>query len=236
MSAAYRSGSDLRVFHPSFFCFKQRRAYEVRISDWSSDVCSSDLRNGGTLEVTGADSGYVSNTKTNVLRAAGGVTGGFDQLVKCAGVVFTATTINYDANNVWLDTTGLNVTTAAAGSGVSYTQASMGSAQRVQGAFEQLNAEIATGNLVGVSGDFLHAAGPFQQSPTLEAAQASLQSLSGQLHAASAAMTFRAIDASSRALSDRFDNLLDTGTGFGMWMQNLNVGGDQARADRKSDV
>src|SRR3546814_18165826 len=26
-----------------FFFFKQKPAYEVRISDWSSDVCSSDL-------------------------------------------------------------------------------------------------------------------------------------------------------------------------------------------------
>src|SRR3546814_21060725 len=26
-----------------FFLFKQKTAYEVRISDWSSDVCSSDL-------------------------------------------------------------------------------------------------------------------------------------------------------------------------------------------------
>src|SRR3546814_9659493 len=25
------------------FCFKQKAAYERRISDWSSDVCSSDL-------------------------------------------------------------------------------------------------------------------------------------------------------------------------------------------------
>src|SRR3546814_7303430 len=25
------------------FCFKQKPAYEMRISDWSSDVCSSDL-------------------------------------------------------------------------------------------------------------------------------------------------------------------------------------------------
>src|SRR3546814_2885579 len=25
------------------FCFKQKTAYELRISDWSSDVCSSDL-------------------------------------------------------------------------------------------------------------------------------------------------------------------------------------------------
>src|SRR3546814_10328761 len=29
-----------------FLFFKQKTAYEVRISDWSSDVCSSDL-NGG---------------------------------------------------------------------------------------------------------------------------------------------------------------------------------------------
>src|SRR3546814_9340925 len=27
-----------------FFVFKQKTAYEMRISDWSSDVCSSDLR------------------------------------------------------------------------------------------------------------------------------------------------------------------------------------------------
>src|SRR3546814_16285209 len=27
-----------------FFFFKQETAYEMRISDWSSDVCSSDLR------------------------------------------------------------------------------------------------------------------------------------------------------------------------------------------------
>src|SRR3546814_16448337 len=27
-----------------FFCVKQKTAYELRISDWSSDVCSSDLQ------------------------------------------------------------------------------------------------------------------------------------------------------------------------------------------------
>src|SRR3546814_6795087 len=30
-------------FHVVFFFFKQKTAYEMRISDWSSDVCSSDL-------------------------------------------------------------------------------------------------------------------------------------------------------------------------------------------------
>src|SRR3546814_15239784 len=31
------------VCYSLFFCFKQKTAYEMRISDWSSDVCSSDL-------------------------------------------------------------------------------------------------------------------------------------------------------------------------------------------------
>src|SRR3546814_17591596 len=35
----------------SFFFFKQKTAYEMRISDWSSDVCSSDLRLPGEARV-----------------------------------------------------------------------------------------------------------------------------------------------------------------------------------------
>src|SRR3546814_12470067 len=31
------------IFWFCFFFFKQKTAYEMRISDWSSDVCSSDL-------------------------------------------------------------------------------------------------------------------------------------------------------------------------------------------------
>src|SRR3546814_4921562 len=34
---------DLYYFYLCFFFFKQKTAYEMRISDWSSDVCSSDL-------------------------------------------------------------------------------------------------------------------------------------------------------------------------------------------------
>src|SRR3546814_4426034 len=43
-----------------FFFFKQKTAYELRISDWSSDVCSSDLElvehdeaAGGNRQVAG---------------------------------------------------------------------------------------------------------------------------------------------------------------------------------------
>src|SRR3546814_3906476 len=48
-----------------FFFFKQKTAYEMRISDWSSDVCSSDLLSvDGVNAVTGEDAdpsqaGYV---------------------------------------------------------------------------------------------------------------------------------------------------------------------------------
>src|SRR3546814_12439075 len=45
-----------------FVFFKQKTAYEMRISDWSSDVCSSDLNRGimrdpRSILITGASSG-----------------------------------------------------------------------------------------------------------------------------------------------------------------------------------
>lgn len=185
---------------------------------------------GGTLEVTGADSGYVSNTHTEVLTAGGGVTGTFAQLVKDTGVVFTSTTIQYDANSVWLDTTGLNITTAFARRGGTFTAASMGGALRVQGAFDTLDSKTANGSVSDVPETFVAAAGQFQQAPTIDAAQTSLQTLSGQLHAASAAMTFEAIDASSRALEDHFDDLLTSPATYGMWTHDLSRGGNMGRA------
>src|SRR3546814_4819174 len=36
-------GYFMLCFRCIFFFFKQKTAYELRISDWSSDVCSSDL-------------------------------------------------------------------------------------------------------------------------------------------------------------------------------------------------
>src|SRR3546814_3514049 len=57
-----------------FFLFKQKTAYELRISDWSSDVCSSDLRwamlaDTGRLwrtDVSGDDEGAWRRQGTNL--------------------------------------------------------------------------------------------------------------------------------------------------------------------------
>src|SRR3546814_10073742 len=42
------------------FFFKQKTAYEVRISDWSSDVCSSDLFKVGDRVIAGCGNGGMS--------------------------------------------------------------------------------------------------------------------------------------------------------------------------------
>src|SRR3546814_9273194 len=43
--------------------FKQNTAYEMRISDWSSDVCSSDLGQSGDADRGGCHGGYSSRKK-----------------------------------------------------------------------------------------------------------------------------------------------------------------------------
>src|SRR3546814_10310565 len=43
-----------------FFFFKQKTAYEMRISDWSSDVCSSDLSDNICLLAAFADQIYAN--------------------------------------------------------------------------------------------------------------------------------------------------------------------------------
>src|SRR3546814_8994899 len=40
------------VFFGIFFFFKQKTAYEMRISDWSSDVCSSDLLSNSSVTMS----------------------------------------------------------------------------------------------------------------------------------------------------------------------------------------
>src|SRR3546814_14176009 len=64
-----------------FFC-EQMTAYEMRISDWSSDVCSSDLVKGRCLTLEVFD--VVVGREGNVYRAL--LIGlGADQLVLAAG-------------------------------------------------------------------------------------------------------------------------------------------------------
>ena len=182
---------------------------------------------GGDLYVIGTGSGYVANSHTNVLVANTGLTGTFSG-VNTASNVFLNASLNYDATSAWLNVQQVQVTAVQ---GMSYTAASMGAAQRVDGAFQQINTQLTQQGASGqiATSGFIAGAAQLQQSPNIAAAQRSLESLSGQLHAASAAMTLQAIDAGTRALSDRFDQLGQSPSA-GSWAQNLGYQGSMARA------
>src|SRR3546814_15331347 len=57
-----------------FFFFKQKTAYEMRISDWSSDVCSSDLiaakLHGPVLGLYGGKDAGITQDSIDAMKAA----------------------------------------------------------------------------------------------------------------------------------------------------------------------
>jgi autotransporter-associated beta strand protein len=179
----------------------------------------------GTLNILGADSGYVSNNHTDVLEASD-VQGTFAQLTTSPGV-FLSTTIQYTLDSVWLDTTSLSITQAAQAMAITDAASTAGAA-RVQNGFEAIDSNIARGGTVATG--VLQGAGAIQHAATPASARATLQSLSGQLHAASAAMLFDGIDATGSALSRHFDDLLGGETRIGTWYGGLDWQGDLQRA------
>src|SRR3546814_17424571 len=52
-----------------FFFFKQKTAYEMRISDWSSDVCSSDLDAHRQVQEEGVVPAYILRQPSTDQRA-----------------------------------------------------------------------------------------------------------------------------------------------------------------------
>src|SRR3546814_6695629 len=53
--------SSYLIFLFGFFFFKQNPAYDMRISDWSSDVCSADLGEAALRSVPGVRSATTSS-------------------------------------------------------------------------------------------------------------------------------------------------------------------------------
>src|SRR3546814_16564380 len=61
-----------------FFFFKQKTAYEMRISDWSSDVCSSDLV--AIARIVSSDSSSPASDRTQRETSCGLADGGSRRL------------------------------------------------------------------------------------------------------------------------------------------------------------
>lgn len=185
----------------------------------------------GELQVAGIASGYVRNNRENVVVAFGGLSGQFSSLTSGSGV-FLEASLGYDANTAWLNITRLDITAVATAMG-NITAASLGSAQRIEDAFDVIDTRPQDGG--GISAGFLAAAGEFQSAATQAQAQASLESLSGELHAAADAMTFDAVGLNRRALSSRFSEQPQALQG-GAWYQSLGGPGSGSYAGSDFDM
>ncbi|HET6907397.1 MAG TPA: S8 family serine peptidase, partial [Rhodanobacteraceae bacterium] len=186
-------------------------------------VAGTATLSGGDLYVYQANQGYVANSHTDVLTANGGLTGTFSALDTASSVLLVAT-LNYDANDAWLNVQQVSVTAVPA---MAYTAASSSAAVRVQGAFDRITGQLATTGATSIDPGFIAGAGALQRTGTLDVLQQSLESLSGQLHAASAALAFQAMDVRNQAMSQRFDALGDGASGA--WTRRIGGQGQLAQ-------
>lgn len=181
----------------------------------------------GTMSILGVKSGYTTTAKETLLTANGGVTGTFSAL-RAASNVFLDANIGYDANNVFLNINRIDVSKAVAGMGLGGITAM--SATRMEAAMQAIDQQLSGSAPGGIGAGFIDAAGALQQSWSAANADYSLRSLSGELHAASAAMTFDAIDAGRRAMDGRIASLARSPGAAGGWHRDLASSGNLAQS------
>lgn len=154
----------------------------------------------GDLHVLGVPQGYITKSQQEVINA-GSVQGQFSSFTQEPGVFLDAS-VGYSANQVWLNIQRLQATQV---SGVNYTPAAASGATRLEQAFVQLDNQPADAQKTA----FAATAAQIQQAPTAQAAQATLESLSGQLPAAGSAMAYQSINLSQRRDAEHIAQLMD---------------------------
>lgn len=154
----------------------------------------------GDLHVLGVPQGYVTKSQQEVINA-GAVQGQFSSFTQAPGVFLDAS-VGYSANQVWLNIQRLQATQVA---GVSYTPAAAAGANRLEQAFVQLDNQAGGAQQTA----FVTTAAQLQQTPTAQSAQAALESLSGQLPAATSAMAYQSVNLSQRRDAEHIAQLLE---------------------------
>jgi uncharacterized protein with beta-barrel porin domain len=178
----------------------------------------------GAIDMRSTVANYTRTSHQQVITASS-IQGQFATTL--VGGAFVTSTFQYTPTEVWLDTTSLGIP-AVANATMSQSLAATSSAQRVDGAMTQISNNLAAGasGAGAIDTSMLIAAGGIQQSATTQSAQASLESLSGQLYAASTAVTLAGIDAGNDALMQHLDAM---GKG-GAWVQSLSSQGGLSRS------
>jgi len=178
----------------------------------------------GQLSVLGVRSGYVTQARETLLTAFGGVSGTFSSL-RGAPNVFLDASLSYDPNNVFLNINRIDVSRAVAA--LALPRPSQASAVRVEAAMSAIDRQLASQH-DGIGQGFIDAAGAIQRADTVASADASLRSLSGDLHAVADAMTYDVIGAGRRAVGARAERHA-SGDALGHdWYQVLGAPGQGA--------
>ncbi|MDH5823973.1 S8 family serine peptidase [Luteimonas sp. RD2P54] len=191
----------------------------------SLQVAGTATLDGGGLFVAGARPGYTPAGLVNVLSAEGGLDGTFDTFGYDAERIFLEAEIVYGSGSVDLQVETFDALALSALGG--FDASTTASAERVEGAFRYLDALLARGDATALPEGFVGAAGAVQQTASMAEAQATLQSLSGEVHAASSALAFETMEAGARALSARLDRLHRDARASGSWSQSLGLHGAQ---------
>ena len=185
-------------------------------------VTGTATLNSSILEIN-VPSGYTPNAVEPLLYA-GGVSGTFGK-VDFPSLYYSAT-LTYRTTEVDADVTQLSVSSVAATMPALAT--TQETAQHLQAALQQIPALSMSSSASHQA--FLDAAGEFYSVQSLAQAQASINSLSGQLLASSQGLTFEQASIINRTVADRLIDIDEGNAQQGAWFQGTGASGDIARS------
>lgn len=187
-------------------------------------IASIEARLDGQISVLGVKSGYITSAR-EVLLNSSQIIGRFSSL-KAAPSVFLEAALAYDTNNVYLDIKRIDVSRAIAG--MSLPKSAQAAAVRMEAAMSAVDGQLAGQAVTGIGQGFIDGAGDFQRAGSVTEADASLRSLSGDLHAVADVMTYDVIGAGRRALGARAEARASGPAPGQDWYESLGAPGQGA--------
>ena len=174
----------------------------------------------GALQVTLPSDTYIVQTNESLLQSGQGISG---QFTSVDTGVFLKGSVDYSANSVTGHFQRVNTLQAAQAAGLSGA-ATLRSAANVEKALQVADRLSTQSALSAQQSELLQDAAAFQRIGSGAAAEAVLDSLSGQAHASGNAILFNSLDYQNQLLSNRLDP--ERQKNYGVWAETGTLHGD----------
>gem|GEM_PF-812181 len=174
----------------------------------------------GALQVTLPSDTYIVQTNESLLESGQGISG---QFASVDTGVFLKGTVAYSANSVTGHFQRVNTVQAAQAAGLT-GKATLQSAANVERALQAADRLSTQSGLSAQQTELLQDAAAFQRIGSGAAAEAVLDSLSGQAHASGNAILFNSLDYQNQLLNNRLDPARQKP--YGMWAETGTLHGD----------